>query len=296
MTPLNTPSLPQQDFDDFNTKELRRLTSQLTLAQQQQAAAQAVSDSLTTRLTAFQKTLALAQANATTAAANLAEGQSITQTVDKALPLAKSARDQAVIITGKVEPVYAKAYETALLVIEAQEKIDALTEQVQRRTGKNEATSPKIVTGVATLNNDSATALAAVTTALQKTMIAYAAAREARAAAARVIQSNQRLRNLWAPGKPFNPAIPEGEGLWPAGQEPTDSIVKLANAIKQKDLTILAVLDSASKIALYQQQEQQSGTTQTALQLNTANDKLNRANAKAQAAQAALVAAEAAVA
>ena len=292
----NIPPMPRNDFDDFNTRELRRLQMQLTLAQQQQAAAQAVSDSLSTRLASFQKTLAVAPAASATATANLAECQSITQTVQAAIPLAKDSRDQAVVIADVVEPVYKKAYETALLVIAAQEKIDALNEQVERRTGKNEATSQKVVVGVGTLNNDSAVALNAVTIALQKTMIAFASAKEARASSEKVIDANQRLRNLLAPGAPFDPATPSGQGLWPPGKEPTDSIVKLANAIRQKDLTILAVLDSLAQIASYQTQEQQSGTTQTALQLNTANNTLNRAIAKAQAAQASLAAAEAAVA
>lgn len=288
--------MPRNDFDDFNTREVRRLQTELTLAQQQQAAAQAVSDSLSTRLAAFQKTLASAQANSTTATANLAVCQSVTQTVDKAQPLAMDALSQAVVIADVVEPVYQKAYETSLLMIAALEKIDLLNQQVERRTGKNDFTSPNIVSGVAELSTDGATALAAVTTALQKTMVAYAAAAEARGASSRVIDSNLRLRNLLAPGAPFNPQVPNGPGLWPPGEEPTDSIVKLANAVKSQDLTILAVLDSLSKIALYNTQEQQDGTTQTALQLNTANDNLNRATAKAQAASASLAAAEAAVA
>lgn len=286
---------PENDFDDYNTRELRRLNTELTVALQEQTAAQSVSDSLSLRLAAFQIKVAASQADADTATANLASARSAAQTVDKAMPLALEGRKQAGLIVRLIKPVLEKAHSTAQHYIEVLEAIDDLASQVARRQAKNELTSPYIVSGTAKLQTDAAAGLAALTTALQKTMIAFATAAGARDAADPVIAANNRLRAILAPGERVNLHQLTGESLWHEGKEPT-SIVDLANAIRVCDYTVLAVVDSLQQMSVKAAEEQQDATTQTALDLNTANDTLNRATARVQSARASLAAAETAVA
>lgn len=292
---MNPALPPEKDFDDYNTRELRRLNSELTVALQEQTAAQSVSDSLSLRLAAFQTKVAVSQADADASTANLAATRSAAQTVDKAMPLALEARKQAGVIVDLIQPVLEKAHATAQRYIEVLEAIDDLASQVARRQAKNELTSPYIISGTAKLQTDAAAGLAALTTALQKTMIAFAAAVGARDAADPVIAANARLRAILAPVGPVNLHQLTGESLWPEGKEPT-SIVDLANAIRVCDYAVLAVLDSLQQMSIKAAKEQQDATTQTALDLNTANDKLNRATARVQSARASLAAAETAVA
>jgi hypothetical protein len=287
---------PDQDFDNYNTRQLRQLETDLAVAQQRQDAAQAVTTSLDARYTACQQAVASSQANASTAAANLAAAQTTTQTVAHGVPLANEAQEQAVMIVAKLDPVLEQAHLTTLLLIDALTAIDALANQVTRRQGKNELISPLVTTGTTTAQTDAATALTTAITALQNTMLALAVAQEAYAATGKVIDASQRLRVLLAPvNAHFDPAHPADGHLWAGGEGPV-SIRDLAQIVTKQNISILAVLDSLAQLAVRTEAEQQNATTQIALELNTANDRLNRTTAAAASAAASLAAAESAVA
>ncbi len=291
---MHTP--PDKDFDQYNTRQLRQLETDLAVAQQRQDAAQAVSDSLGTRYSACQQAVATAQANATTAATNLSAAQTTTQTVAHGVPFATEAQGQAILIVAKLDPVLEQAHTTTLLLIDALTAIDALANQVARRKGKNELISPLVISGTTQAQTDAATALATATTALQNTMLALAAAQEAFFATGKVIDASLRLRALLAPinGK-FDPAHPSAGSLWGDNPAPA-SIRDLALVITKQNVSILAVLDSLAELARQAEAEQQNAATQTALELNAANDNLNRTTAAAASAAASLAAAESAVA
>ena len=129
--------IPDHDFDLYNSRQLWTLQRELTQAQNRQDAAAAVSASLAQRYAAFQKSAAAAQANATTAASNLAATQTTTQTLAQGLPLATDAQAQATLISAAINPVLVKAHETALLAIDALTAIEALGAQVSRRKGNS---------------------------------------------------------------------------------------------------------------------------------------------------------------
>jgi hypothetical protein len=294
---MQMPTTPDRDFDEYNTRRLRALETELIDAQNRQEAAAAVSTSLSQRASAFQKSAATAQVAAAAATANLAAAQATTQTVEQGVPLASDAQDQAVIIAAEINPVLVKAHETSLLAIDALTAIDALVAQVSRRKGKNELISPLVTSGATQSQNDAATALAAITTALQNTMLAVAVSQEAQTASGQVIDASRRLRKLLAPTHPtFDATQPASEHLWDDTTHPIETIRDLANTIRTQDLSILAVLDALQRIALQMAAEQQSAATQANLALNAANDTLNRATARARSASASLTAAEAAVA
>ena len=289
-------TIPDKDFDNYNTQQLRQLETDLLVAKQQQDAAQAVATALETRYTACEAAVAASQANASTAAANLAAAQTTTQTVAHGVPLATEAQEQAILIVAKLDPVLEQAHLTTLLLIDALNAIDALANQVTRRQGKNELISPLVTTGTTTAQTDAATALTTAITALQNTMLALAAAEEAYYATSKVIDAAQRLRVLLAPvSDQFDPAHPANGNIWGDGQGPA-SIRDLALLVSKQNISILAVLDALAQLAVRTEAEQQNATTQIALELNTANDRLNRTTAAAASAAASLAAAEAAVA
>lgn len=289
-------TIPDKDFDNYNTQQLRQLETDLLVAKQQQDAAQAVSTALETRYAACQAAVAASQANASTSAANLAAAQTTTQTVAHGVPLATEAQEQAILIVAKLDPVLEQAHLTTLLLIDALTAIDALANQVARRQGKNELISPLVTTGTTTAQADAATALTTAITALQNTMLALAAAQEAYSATGKVIDASQRLRVLLAPvNGQFDPAHPADGHIWADGQAPA-SIRDLALLVSKQSISILAVLDALAQLAVRTEAEQQNATTQIALELNTANDRLNRTTAAAASAAASLAAAEAAVA
>jgi hypothetical protein len=290
-------TIPDKDFDTYNTRKLRQLETDLAVAQQRQQAAQAVSASLAARSASAQQSAAAAQANAAAAATNLAAAQATSQTVAQGVPFAVEAQAQAVQIVGRLEPVLERAHTTALLMIDALAKIGDLSAQVQRRKGKNELISSIVVSGAAQTQADAATALAAITAALQNTMLAFAAAEEASTASDKVIRFSQRLCKLLAPShQHFDPARPMEGSVFEPGIDPLESIRDLAVAVETQDLSILAVLEALAQITKLSAAEQQAASTQAASELNAANDRLNRATAATQSSTAALAAAEAAVA
>lgn len=288
--------LPDKDFDEYNTRQLRQLETDLAVAQQRQDAAQAVSDSFATRYAACQAAVTASQNNATAAKANLAAAQTATQTVAHGVPLAAEAQEQAIMIVAKLDPVLEQAHTTSLLLIDALTAIDALANQVSRRKGKNELISPLVISGTTQAQTDAATALAAATTALQNTMLALAAAQEAQYATAKVIDASQRLRALLAPvNDRFDASHPADGSIWGDGTAPA-SIRDLALLVAKQNVSILAVLDCQADLSRHAAIEQQNACTQTALELNAATDRLNRTTAAATSAAASLAAAESAVA